>query len=294
MYNRLKRIISNPEESYYNYLARQPMKLFAQNSKLATRQGFDDVKFVLSFDCDTPEDIEVAIEVHNTLKQIGVLPVYAVPCELIQQGLDVYSEIRDSGAEFINHGYRSHTYWDEKAAEYKSNFFYDQQDRALLVEDITKGHQYLTQFLGEEPKGFRTPHFGTFQKKEELGFLYSTLRDLGVSYSSSTLPKNGFKYGPMYLDRGIYEFPVTGRVNDPLLILDSWAFFASPTRQSSPKEYLSEIKKMTDIYSQNGTGLINIYADPCHIAGQDNFFAAIQLLAEKFQSTSYRNLIEVS
>ena len=147
--------------------------------------------FILSFDCDTDEDIEVALAVHKKLQGMGITPVYAVPGNLLKKGEKVYKHIFQTGAEFINHGGRDHTYFDTTHNHHTSCFFYDQQSLDVLKEDIFLGHQILKDIFGRTPIGWRTPHFGTFQKLEHLDFLYSVLNELGYKFSTSTSPSMG-------------------------------------------------------------------------------------------------------
>ena len=144
-------------------------------------------------------------------------------------------------------------------------FFYDQLSNKLIEDDIIKGHYFLISFLNNHPNGFRTPHFGTFQKKSNLKLLYKVLRRYKYLYSSSTVPAYGYCYGSIVKDSGIHEFPVSGRYSDPFLILDSWGFFAAPKRNKTEKDYYNEIKKLIN-FIKNKCGIINIYADPSHIA----------------------------
>ena len=83
-------------------------------------KGFRCSQLILSFDCDTHEDIDVAESVHIRLQNIGVTPVYAVPGALLRKGAKVYKKIHESGAEFINHGGRAHTYFNEKNQRHAS------------------------------------------------------------------------------------------------------------------------------------------------------------------------------
>lgn len=160
---------------------------YAHKSKRILPQSY----FILSFDCDTEDDIAVALEVHSELEQIGIVPVYAVPGELLKKGEKVYIKILDTGAEFINHGGCEHTYFDEQHKRHASCFFYDQQSQEDLRNDIFLGHQALKSVLGMTAKGWRTPHFGTFQKPEHLNFLYGVLSELGYVFSTSTKPGSG-------------------------------------------------------------------------------------------------------
>jgi hypothetical protein len=63
--------------------------LFARYGQLARRAGLDRVWLVLSFDCDTPQDADVAEAVHERLMSMGVRPVYAVPGDLLREAHDV-------------------------------------------------------------------------------------------------------------------------------------------------------------------------------------------------------------
>jgi hypothetical protein len=254
---------------------------------------FDKSYFILSFDCDTVDDIEVVWDVHSQLQDLGITPVYAVPGELLKKGATVYSKIHSTGAEFINHGGREHTYFDIKHARHESCFFYDQQSHGILKEDIVSGHEILKGVLGITAKGWRTPHFGTFQKPEHLTFLYNILSELGYLFSTSTSPSMAYKNGPIYKRQGIIEMPVTGIFSEPLNILDSWGYFAAPGRTRESQDYMRESKKMSSLAADKSL-LLNIYADPSHIHDQPAFFSAIKLLADVARNINYKQLLEIS
>ena len=86
-----------------------PKSIWERNLQHATRLGLNRPVFILSFDCDTDLDILVVEGVHSKLLAAGIRPIYAVPGELLIQGSEVYRRISESGAEFINHGYKSHS-----------------------------------------------------------------------------------------------------------------------------------------------------------------------------------------
>ena len=245
---------------------------------------------VLSFDCDTDQDIKVAWDVHSRLMDMGVMPTYAVPGELLIRGEKVYQKIFNTGAEFINHGGREHTYFDKDLARHASCFFYDQQTQDTLRKDIVLGHKTLQNVLGITPKGFRTPHFGTFQRADHLSFLYGVLKDLNYLFSTSTSPLKGYIYGPVYRELGIYEIPVTGVFEEPMNILDTWAYFAAPDRTKSYQEYLESCAAIAHFVSQN-TFLINIYGDPSHVHNQEEFFQGIKCLTDVAKNTNFEQLL---
>lgn len=261
--------------------------LYAHKEKKILPQSY----FILSFDCDTEEDITVALDVHFKLQDIGIIPVYAVPGELLKKGEKVYRQIYETGAEFINHGGCGHTYFDTKHQRHASCFFYDQQSQEDLRNDILLGHETLQDILGITSEGWRTPHFGTFQKPEDLKFLYSILNELSYSFSTSTSPVMAYQHGLLFKKDGIIEIPVTGIYSEPLNIMDTWAYFAAPDRTKLPYEYTKEAQEIAHFSSKYPT-LINIYGDPSHIHDKPEFFKAMALLVNSAQNVNYTQLLE--
>lgn len=247
--------------------------------------------FILSFDCDTEEDISVVLDVHSKLEQIGITPVYAVPGELLKKGEKVYRKIYEKGAEFINHGGCEHTYFDKEKQRHASCFFYDKQSQKNLRSDIILGHKILNDVLGITPEGWRTPHFGTFQKQEDLKFLYDTLKELNYTFSSSTSPFMAYQYGPLFKKEGIIEIPVSGIYSEPLNIMDTWAYFAAPDRTKLPSEYVKAAREFSHFTSKYPT-LINIYGDPSHIHDKPEFFESMNLLVNTAQNINFTQLLE--
>jgi hypothetical protein len=290
--SKIRIVASDPVFAGYAAWSRfSPSSALAAYRGHAVRSGLDRLYLVLSFDCDTPEDIEVAWDVHQRLRDFGICASYAVPGELLVQGESVYRRIAGTGAEFLNHGGRSHTYFDTAQGRYRSNFFYDQQSRDVLETDIVEGDRLVTQVIGRKPEGFRTPHFGTFQQREQLLFLYSVLTRLGYRFSSSTTPLAGLRFGPAFAKLGLMEFPVSGQGDDPLSILDSWGCFHAPDRVMTAEDYRRKALMLAG-HLNGGPGILNFYADPCHIAHEPIFFETMSELAKMAQPTRYRNLME--
>jgi hypothetical protein len=247
--------------------------------------------FIFSFDCDTEEDIEVVLEVHKKLQSINITPVYAVPGELLKKGKEVYKKIYQTGAEFINHGGRSHTYFDADLDRHTSCFFYDKQSYKTLRDDILLGHQILKDVLGITPQGWRTPHFGTFQRPQHLRFLYDVLKELRYTFSSSTNPAMAYLNGPLYKTNQLIEIPVTGIYSEPFNIMDTWAFFASPGRINQPEDYLKAARNLASFAAARPI-LINIYGDPSHIYNKPEFFQAMECLVQCAKNINYRQLLK--
>ena len=149
MLNRIARLWSDPYRVIYAARAKADRDgLYRQYRQLAERQGLDALYFVLSFDCDTREDADSVLRVHERLRDMGVSPVYAVPGEILTKGEQVYRAIAESGGEFINHGYRDHTFFDTQKGRYASCFFYDEQPLETVRADIVNGDRHLREMLG--------------------------------------------------------------------------------------------------------------------------------------------------
>lgn len=244
------------------------------------------VSLILSFDCDTEKDIEVVSAVHARLEKMGIKPVYAVPGQLLIKGENEYGKLRDKGCDFINHGFLSHSLYNPETLEYKNKFIYSDLTPEEIKEDILKGHETLKIFLGKSPKGFRTPHFGTFQDPFEMNFLYSFLKELEYEYSSSAMPRMSFQKGPFYKDvSGIIEFPVTGTFDRPFEVLDSYSFGHSRKNKWKKEDFKTQFNKILTYYSTQNSGcLINLYADPSQVHEWDDFFNCLNAVPYKLNS----------
>jgi hypothetical protein len=258
--------------------------------RLAGRTGLDRLYLILSFDCDRESDIAAAWEVHGRLMDMGICPAYAVPGELLAKGASVYRRIAETGAEFLNHGYRDHMYFNAKIGLHESCFFYDQQPEAVLASDITQGDKAVTEIIGKKPRGFRTPHFGTFQKDRHLRFLHRVLTELDYDFSTSTTPVFGLRFGPLFRRYGLTEIPVSGRGTMPFELLDSWGCFEAPGRVLGAEDYRRDAVRMSERLS-GGPGLLNYYADPSHIVDQPIFFDTMRELIKVAQPTTYRDVV---
>lgn len=269
-----------------------PKFLWSKYIKACKNIGLKNGIFVLSFDCDTELDIEVILSVYKKLKEMGIRPIFAVPGELLIAGASVYKELADDGAEFINHGYKKHT--DLKLPEriYESYFFYETLTNVEVENDIRSGDKVIRDYLGVAPKGFRTPHFGTYQSKRNLAFLHKTLNGLGYKFSTSTPPLFGFRNGPFSIHDSVIELPVSGCPRWPLRILDSWGFAFNPQRNVSKADYIQELTVLTELLESKDPVFINIYADPSQIYDWPEFFDAMKRLA-KFNAPSFKSAIGI-
>lgn len=293
MLNRIKRALADPSLVTYALRAKlDRRRLMQRYASLARGAGFKRLYLVLSFDCDTIDDANVAWSVHSKLLDMGIRPVYAVPGQLLEKGAEVYARIRDAGGEFMNHGYTEHTYFDTARGEHASCFFYDELPLEKVRGDILQGDVCLKQVLGVQPQGFRTPHFGSFQKPRQLRFLHSVLRQLNYRFSTSTGPLYAFRFGPAFERSGIREIPVSGMASLPLKILDTWSCFMAPGRTLTPEDYYAEGRETAAKYKELGAGLLNYYADPSHIHDSPLFFDTVARWAAVAKSVNYEDLFK--
>jgi hypothetical protein len=288
---KLKIAAENPVMAgYYAWSRVNAGGLISTYQRQAEQAGLDRLYFILSFDCDRPEDIDAAAKVHARLMDMGICPAYAVPGELLREGANTYRQIAETGAEFLNHGHRWHMYFDEVAGTYMSCFFYDELPAEVIEEDVVGGDKDVTEIIGKKPAGFRTPHFGTFQTESQLRFLHRLLTRLGYVYSTSTTPGFGLCYGPAFRRYGLIEVPVSGRGDQPFDILDSWSCFAGPDRVLGPQDYRHGTLRMAERL-RGRPGLLNYYCDPSHVVDQPIFFETIRELVELAEPMSYGQLM---
>jgi hypothetical protein len=254
----------------------KPDWLVDRLEKLGAKAGLSRPAFLLSFDCDTDRDIALSWDVHTRLRGMGITPVYAVPGELLERGQDVWRRIGDSGAEFINHGFRCHTVYRD--GQYVSNVFYDQMSPAEIEGDIVKGHDAILNVIGRRPEGFRAPHFATFNDEAQLRLLHAILVRLGYRYSSSTTPYVALRYGPHTGRFGLPELPVTGCVDYPMTILDSYTFRFAGGRLKAA-DYIAQANAWAAQLTAGRRFFVNLYADPSQVADWPDFFEAMERLA---------------
>lgn len=260
-----------------------PGRAHARVGAAARRSGITSLYLVVSLDCDTDRDIEVAEDVHERLVALGVTPAYAVAGELLRSGADVWRRIHATGAEFMNHGGVAHAKLDRHTGEVTSTLFYDDLSEDGVAADVRLGHESVGEVLGAAPAGFRTPHFGTFQRARQLRFLHGLLKPMGYRWSSSTAPEWAFRRGPVFDTFGLPEVPVSGMSSRPLRPLDTWACFYAPDRVLGPDDFRREGDGVVGRLVAAGAGVLNIYGDPMHVHEQDVFFDAIAAWAARLR-----------
>ncbi|MDO8873694.1 MAG: polysaccharide deacetylase family protein [Methanoregula sp.] len=285
--NLLKIGIHDPAQLVYRLEGKfKPDLLFKRYGKLAQKQGFDRLYVILSFDCDSPEDIPAAKIIHSYLKKNGLKGTFAVPGHLLKEGAEVYRSLSDGGADFINHGALPHV--EKRGGRYWSTTFYNDMPVGEVIRDIKEGHKIYNSVIGHPPIGFRAPHFGTIQNPLLIKSIYNVLQELKYLYSSSTMPISGFRFGPVQTINGLYEISLSGSYFEPLEILDSWNNIISPYNPIVKNEYAFQfIQTIEHLMKLNVSGVLNYYVDPAHVVSSRSFYEAIDFLIQQEIPTLY-------
>jgi peptidoglycan/xylan/chitin deacetylase (PgdA/CDA1 family) len=245
---------------------------------LCRAAGVDRLYLVLTFDCDTDPDIDLALDLDTDLRRRGIRAGYAVPGVQLEKGTTTWRKLADTGAEFLNHGARAHAEWRD-GRYWPVTFYHEFQEREV-VDDITAGHQVVSDVIGAPPEGFRAPHFGSYQEPEQLDVLYRTLRPLGYRYCSTTIPQLALTRGPLIDMRGIVELPTMGSYRNPTTLLDSWTYLTDRTRYALGDEYFELFDEtVTRMTQERLPGVLTYYADPSHVVGQKPFERALDVIA---------------
>jgi peptidoglycan/xylan/chitin deacetylase (PgdA/CDA1 family) len=267
---------------------RERMLQYAARCRAA---GVDRLHLVLTFDCDTDGDIDVVRDLDRDLRARGIRAGYAVPGAQLHRSPGVWREVASHGAEFLNHGSRPHAEFRE--GRYWPVTFYERLTESEVVTDIEAGHRSVRETTGAAPEGFRAPHFGSFQEKPQLDLVYRTLRRLGYTYASTTMPSLDLERGPVVDVGGLVEIPTMGSYRHPLTLLDSWTYLTDRVHYALADEYgelfVETVQRMTEA---GIPGLLVYYADPSHVYGQKPFERALDAIARyKVPSLQGRDVV---
>lgn len=253
-----------------------PDQVFQYYGRLAEAAGIGRLLLFLSFDCDTDEDIAAAAELDPWLRRLGVRATYAVPGRQLEAGMSTWRSLADSGAVFMNHGGLPHAAWE--TGGYRSITFYDQMSPDDVVTDIEEGDHHVRRVIGVAPRGFRAPHFGHYQRPDQLRLVHTAARRLGYSYCSTTVPSYALRHGPVVRLDGLVEIPCFGSWRAPETILDSWTYLADRRRYRLREEYYELFAETVEqMLEQRIPGVLTYYADPSHVIDQPPFHRAIEL-----------------
>ena len=284
---RSKKLFNYPLMSVYFIISFWPVFFY---SHVAKKLSTNKILFILSFDCDIEEDINLLPRILNHLDGLGIKPSLMIPTEILLKRKAYIHELLSLGYEFVNHGHRIHT--AREGTVYSSVFDYEKLSLSEIREDIIEANQIFKESFGYDFLGFRTPHFGNVQKKTKLKKIYEILRELGYKFSTSTIPYFLYQRG-VFKTNGIFEIPLSGTFTVPLKILDSYNFYDQSIGSFDGTKYKDEVTNLINMYKKRGNGLINLYVDPSHINDNSDFFESMKLLSSSFTSTNYKSLVRI-
>jgi peptidoglycan/xylan/chitin deacetylase (PgdA/CDA1 family) len=254
-------------------------------SALCRACGIDRLYLLLTFDCDTDGDIDAVGELDGDLCRRGIAAGYAVPGVQLQKGEAAWRRVADRGAEFLNHGGRAHA--EFRDGRYWPATFYEQLPPQEVIADIREGDRLVRDIIGRPAEGFRAPHFGSFQRPEQLDLIYETVAELGYRYCSTTIPAVALERGPIVSGgHGVVEVPTMGSYRYPPTLLDSWTYLTDRVHYTLGEEYYELFEETVRSMSERRLpGLLTYYADPSHVLGQTPFARALDAIA-KYQIPS--------
>ncbi len=170
--------------------------------------------YALTFDFDFEKDIEVFPQLLDLLKKYDIKAGLAVIGKFVEKYPEIHMRAVEEGHEIINH-----TYTHPDNPHWSPNRFFNQLSYNEQKYEIEKAHKVISNILGYDCVGFRTPHYGNLHTDN----VYCILKELGYKYSSSTAACSFDGYGAASLYKeGIYEIPTACSMNFPLAIFDSW------------------------------------------------------------------------
>jgi len=238
--------------------------------------GINEVVIILSFDSDTDGDTEASVRLFSRLKALDIPATFAVPGAQLKVGGKTYTSLLRQGARFINHGGGAHT--EFRDGRYWSVGFYNQKSDQAVREDIRLGHRIFLDVLGEEPLGFRAPHFGHFQGDRDLALIHEELETLGsYKFCSSSLAYRTRTHGPLIPLKGLLEIPVAGTYTWPTRLFDSYGYLISKADRRVTDAYAGDLLTSIRQFCAKGRpALLNYYADPSHVAGSVAYFETLK------------------
>lgn len=238
----------------------------------------------LSFDVDCLCDSTAIPELCNLLDQKSISCNWAIIGKLLEENPDDYKPIMERKDEIINHGYSPHNSINSKGVYYAS-LFYHKMSFSEIEKEVRANQEAIHKHLGLSPIGFRTPHFGTFQKKEQLWQLYKILNENRILYSSSVHSLVQNVYDLQNNPHNIAEIPFSTRAGSTMSIFDSWEYLAAPNRRRTPQQFFPHFKRIINyaLESKNPI-LLNFYFDPSHVVKNDGFKQCLNLIEENRKS----------
>ncbi len=187
--------------------------------------------------------------------------------------LDTYPEqhraLLAAGHELLNHTdtHPSHDELDRRRR-------FDELGEAEMRAELARANRKL-EGLGAAPEGFRSPHFGA----QHTPRVYPLLRELGLSYSSSTLISAAPGGGAPFLASGVWEFPLLVCPRHPSASLDSWHCSTAPNAaHRDPADLRSLFAGVLELLVRH-RAYGSFYWDPRVLVREDGYDGVLHLIA---------------
>jgi len=235
--------------------------------------------FVLSFDCETEQDVEAQPWLLNALQKRRLRASFAVIGALAEKAPDVYRRTLAEGHEILNHGYSEHTALRVDGS-YESTLYYNDLTSEEIASEIGRCDEVLRDLLDVGCVGFRVPHFGTFQSPDQVRMVHEIISRLGYRYSTSTTAAAARRAGVFGLGHGVAELPIAAPVRNLGAAFDSWTLvkaqgpsYVAGTLLRAWKRLLRETRRARHPV------FVSVYFDPAHLAALPEFESCLDELA---------------
>ncbi len=260
-----------------------PMTTFQEVNAWPQSTGFPwtdrRVTMCWSFDCDIPEDTESLPALCNLLKEYDLPASFAVIGELLKKNPEPYEKVMKQGFEIINHGYSQHNLKDKNGV-WEACLFYNALTTEQIEQEISQNQELIHRYLGIHPDGFRTPHFGTFQRHQDIEVLHAILFRQGIAYSSSTQILSAKMQRLLNPGRPVVEVPFSSRVGTTQGLFDSWTFLGAPKMHYDPRGFMLNFQRiMKCALSSMKPIFLNFYFDPNHVVSLEEFRKCMDLVS---------------
>jgi hypothetical protein len=216
--------------------------------------------FLLSFDCDFPEDVFALPEIVNILVKNEIKGSFACVGRWVNDYPEEHKILVNNGFEIINHTYSHPDLVNSlKFKSVRDDLNPRKWEELSIAEkekEITLCNEVVLKKLNYKINGFRAPHFGLVKMLN----IYPILKKHKFIYSSSKVSINSNPLGFPENIGSILEIPLTTCIKHPFAVFDTWhSFYARGGWHY--KDFLNVFEELLVRCISNGL-LINIYLDP--------------------------------
>ncbi len=255
------------------------------------------IYILMSIDCDVFTDSYALKKINDIFSKKNIKISIAATAKLAEDNVGLYDDFLSNGHELVNHGYSLHSDVDEAGKTY-STFFYNKVDWDFIKKEILNAQETFYKLFKIDVKGFRAPHFGVFQGKEEIMKLYEILYSFNFKYSSSVMVYNMMRNNWQFFSNKVIEIPLTNRVILPYSVIDSYSLVYKQGLLKRKNKFYKEFKRAVDVAALSEHDIfINIYFDPSQMVNNKELEMSIDYVFEnlsesKFEFLTYSKFID--